>query len=395
LSRNDLQQNGFAKAGARNPQCPAAKLSLMKKLGNSPGASARAPPHLRVIDRIGAIAVRLIELAGKSDGRRLLYIAASAARAKQLSRVLQELAGELGAVHFPPWDCLPYDRTPPSRGAMGKRIGVLHQLAHKLEEPRIVISSPGALIQRVPPRKLVAVPPLRLKAEDKIRIGKLQSDLLHRGYTLDQRVDEPGEVALRGKVVDVFPVTWTTPVRLEHDDSVIYAIRQFDPVSQLTGEAVEDVTLYPAVEYGLGSSPGREAGPWSQAAREAFFDYMPDATMIVEAKAESRRAVIMQQIAESFEIRRAVHRESDPSIASPKHLYLDDGEWSARLAGSMTFEVDESDAGDDRSGPVPNFALSSFVRPRRRDSTRHAGSGDMVAGTQYRHERPHPPELRA
>jgi hypothetical protein len=71
--------------------------------------------------------------------------------------------------------------------------------------------------------------------------------------------------------------------------------------------------------------------------------------MIVEAKAESRRAVIMQQIAESFEIRRAVHRESDPSIASPKHLYLDDGEWSARLAGSMTFEVDESGAGDDRS----------------------------------------------
>jgi transcription-repair coupling factor (superfamily II helicase) len=90
--------------------------------------------NFRVTDRIGAIAVRLIELAGKSDGRRLLYIAASAARAKQLSRVLQELARELGAVHFPPWDCLPYDRTLPSRGAMGKRIGVLHQLAHKLEE---------------------------------------------------------------------------------------------------------------------------------------------------------------------------------------------------------------------------------------------------------------------
>jgi hypothetical protein len=67
LSRNDLQQNGFAKAGTRNPQCPAAKLSLMKKLGISPGASAKAPPHFRVIDRIGAIAVRLMAVHQESD----------------------------------------------------------------------------------------------------------------------------------------------------------------------------------------------------------------------------------------------------------------------------------------------------------------------------------------
>jgi transcription-repair coupling factor (superfamily II helicase) len=333
----------------------------MKKLGTSPGASAKAPPHFRVTDRNGAIAVRVIELADKSKGGRLLYIAASAERAEQLSRVLQELAPELGTVHFPPWDSMPYDRTLPSRTAMGRRVGVLHQLAHRLEAPRIVVSSPDALIQRVPPRKLAAAPPLRLKAGDKVRIEKLQSDLLHRGYTLDQRVDEPGEAALRGKVIDVFPATSATPIRLEYDDSVIYEIRQFDPASQLTGQEVEEVTLYPAVEYDLRSSPGgkpaREVGPWSHEARETFFDYVPDATLIVEAKAESRRVVIMQQIAESFEIRKAVHRGSDPSIASPKQLYLDDGEWSARVAGSMTFELEESGAGDDRSGPVPNFAL--------------------------------------
>jgi transcription-repair coupling factor (superfamily II helicase) len=121
---------------------------------------------------------------------------------------------------------------------------------------------------------------------------------------------------------------------------------------------------------------------------------MPDATLIVEAKAESRHAVIMQQIAESFEIRRAVHRESDPSIAAPKHLYLDDGEWSARLAGSMTFEVDESGAGDDRSGPVPNFALeedpTTVVRRELKGGRRvvvTAGSDNLLSHLRRRTDR--------
>jgi len=117
---------------------------------------------------------------------------------------------------------------------------------------------------------------------------------------------------------------------------------------------------------------------------------MPDATLIVEAKAESRHAVIMQQIAESFEIRKAVHRGSDPSIASPKQLYLDDGEWSARVAGSMTFELEESGAGDDRSGPVPNFALeedpddsfAAFVKRELKSGRRvvvTAGSDNLLS----------------
>ena len=109
---------------------------------------------------LGLEAARLLALS--REGRPLLHLTAGEMRAEDIARVLRELAPETRAQAFPPWDCLPYDWASPSATAMGRRMSVLRQLADPATAPRIVVATPAAVLQRVPPLGAARAFPVRL-----------------------------------------------------------------------------------------------------------------------------------------------------------------------------------------------------------------------------------------
>ncbi|HEX2725720.1 MAG TPA: DEAD/DEAH box helicase, partial [Beijerinckiaceae bacterium] len=303
--------------------------------------------------------VGLAEAAGRAG---VLHVAGSGRRAGALGRVLREFAPDITVIVFPPWDCLPYDRAPPSRDVMGRRVVALHALVAKCRGPRVVIATPDALVQRVPARECAALTPASLEAGDELGLADLGARLQAIGYELDERVDEPGEAALRGQVVDLFPPGMSAPVRIEHEDGAVVTMRRFDPVSQLTTNAIDRVLLHPAAEYpqaGPAAGEGGGAGwyPDDGARLETLFDYLPDATVVLEAKAEERRRVVLEQIADAYRGRaRAAAGEASHAFPPRDRLYLSDPEWDERLRGRRRVLLEDADT-DECSGVVPSFAV--------------------------------------
>src|SRR3954452_3433 len=79
---------------------------------------------------LGLLAIRLLDWAAEAGGGGLIYVAATNRRAERLASILRGLAPELEVLLFPPWDCLPYDRSSPSREAMGRRMATLRRVCH-------------------------------------------------------------------------------------------------------------------------------------------------------------------------------------------------------------------------------------------------------------------------
>src|SRR5690606_19064182 len=122
-------------------------------------------------------------------------------------------------LHFPPWDCLPYDRASPSRHVMGRRMATLSRLTRQTTEaPPIVVTTVAAVLQRVPPQNVSREARLILRPGAPLSLGALEAALMRFGYIMDERIDEPGEAAIRGQVIDLFPAGSDEPVRLEHRD---------------------------------------------------------------------------------------------------------------------------------------------------------------------------------
>src|SRR5215210_1037698 len=95
---------------------------------------------------MGLLAVRLLSLADEAGPRGLIHIAGSDRRAERLGLLLADLAPSLDVIAMPAWDCLPYDRAAPSREVMGRRVVGLRRLAEAGRAPRILVTTPDALL---------------------------------------------------------------------------------------------------------------------------------------------------------------------------------------------------------------------------------------------------------
>ena len=128
-------------------------------------------------------------------------------------------------LRFPAWDCLPYDRVSPNAALVSERIATLARLLEKPPRPRIVLTTVNALVQRVPPRSAFAGASLELRTNGTVQPEQLARFLEANGYGRAGTVMEPGEYAMRGGIIDVFPAGEADPVRLDLFGDTIESIR--------------------------------------------------------------------------------------------------------------------------------------------------------------------------
>src|SRR5690348_9524808 len=193
----------------------------------------------------GADALALAEIARTTGGQDILHVARDGQRLERLQDGLRFFAPEREVLVFPAWDCLPYDRLSPHPDIVAERLETMARLAtpKKPGAPaRVILASVGAALQKVPPRSLYAEAAKVLRKGENVDVNALTKYLGENGYGRADTVMEPGEYAVRGGPLDLFPPGTNETLRLDLFADVLETIRSFDPMSQLTtGERAEVV----------------------------------------------------------------------------------------------------------------------------------------------------------
>lgn len=168
-------------------------------------------------------------------------------QAELLVKQLQKLSPEKKVLWLQGWDCLPYDHISPSSDVMAKRIDALTSLLEE-EVPFCLALSAQSLIQYVPPPVSLLGETLSLRVESKIARDKLIDFLQNKGFQRSTTVYEVGEFAIRGGIVDIFPASFSNPLRIDFFGEEIEKIRIFDPMSQKTIGELNGFSIKPITE---------------------------------------------------------------------------------------------------------------------------------------------------
>jgi len=196
-----------------------------------------------------SIALLLAELA-TSEARPVVYFAESQQAADQLEAAARFFApADLRVLHFPDWETLAYDSFSPHQDIISQRLSVLAELP-ALERGLLIVAAQCAL-HRLPPVEYVSARSISLTAGATLELDGFTNRLVATGYARVPQVTEHGEFALRGALLDVFPMGAEAPIRVDLFDDEIETLRFFDPETQLSGEETPGVVLLPGREIPL------------------------------------------------------------------------------------------------------------------------------------------------
>ncbi|PXW98183.1 transcription-repair coupling factor [Sphaerotilus hippei] len=193
----------------------------------------------------------------QAAGQTLAIIAAEPADVQRLPDELAFFAPELRVAVFPDWETLPYDNFSPHQDLISERLATLWRI--RSGEVDVVLLPATTALTRLAPPSFMAGYTFHFKTRQKLDEAALKSQLTLAGYTHVGQVVSPGEYAVRGGLIDLFPMGSLVPFRVDLFDNEIDSIRVFDPDTQRS--------LYPVPEVRL--LPGREF-PMDEAARTAF-----------------------------------------------------------------------------------------------------------------------------
>ncbi|MFD1217770.1 transcription-repair coupling factor [Microbulbifer celer] len=153
----------------------------------------------------------------------------------------------LDIFQFPDWEILPYDTFSPHQDIISDRLATLYRLPQM--GSGIVIVPVSTLLHRLPPKDYVAGNALILQEGQKFDLDTQRKLLEQAGYHCVDTVYEHGEFAVRGSLMDIFPMGSSLPYRIDLFDDEIESLRTFDPESQRTVDRVEQIHLLPAREF--------------------------------------------------------------------------------------------------------------------------------------------------
>lgn len=158
---------------------------------------------------------------------------------------------ELSVLQYPAWEVLPFDSLSPARQVTATRIIALNAL--RCSTQSIIITTGTALMQRLMPTEIFEKQIQLVSIGDQISRDNLANNLFHSGYRKTALVEEPGDIAIRGAVIDVFPIGQISPVRIELFRGTIEAIREFSTETQRSVNELETVQFLPCREMFLPS----------------------------------------------------------------------------------------------------------------------------------------------
>ena len=154
--------------------------------------------------------------------------------------------------HFPDWETLPYDRFSPYQDIISERLTTLSLIPEFRKE--ILIVSVQTAMHRVVPSEWVASHSFSLVKGEVLDREKFRKKLVDNGYRSSPQVSESGEYAIRGSLIDVFPVGSDNPIRIDFFDNEIETLRMFDVETQRSTQEVKEIRVLPGKEFLLDQS---------------------------------------------------------------------------------------------------------------------------------------------
>ena len=190
----------------------------------------------------------LAKAAQQHDGP-ILVLTDDAASAQKLEIEAQFYLGEtsLPILHFPDWETLPYDTFSPHQDIISERLETLHQLPNF--KRGILLVPITTIMHRISPRSFLESNTLYLQTGDIFDLEKWRSKLEKAGYRYVSQVMEHGEFAVRGAIIDLYPMGSKYPYRIDLFDDEIDSLRSFDPETQRSIENINSLELLPAREF--------------------------------------------------------------------------------------------------------------------------------------------------
>jgi transcription-repair coupling factor (superfamily II helicase) len=320
---------------------------------NGDGAMATVVDALRPDDAgndalmTGAVGPTAIRIAGHAAGAGdLVMLTGTEQRAERLAEMLERLATGHDVLHLPSVDTLPGDGVDASPAVAGRRMAVLQALNRAKRRPVLLVTSAEAATRRVAPPSAFATPTFGIAVGGPYDPDAIAATLETIGYIADDRVDEPAEYAVRG-VLDLYPAAADGPVRIEHADGRVTAIRRYDPVTQRSDAAVDAIVIDPAIE------------PSVPRGSVALFAHLDRPLLLSDPDVPHYRARYLELIADATRTRIANRR------AGAIPTFLDDRAWTNALKGLTQYVVA---AGDEVAGVrfverrQPARALAAAVR---------------------------------
>jgi len=306
----------------------------------------------------------------ESSAQPVLHVARDDKRLAAMQAALGFFAPSVPVFTFPAWDCLPYDRVSPNADVSAARMATLAALVHGMPSKFVLLTSLNAATQRVPARATLREAAFTARVGSRVDEASLRNFLTRMGFSQTANVMEPGDYAVRGGIIDIFPPGQRGPIRLDLFGDTLDGARRFDPATQRTTEKLTEIELAPVsevildeaaitrfrqsyrIEFGAAGtddplyeavSAGRKhAGVehwlgFFQDDLETLFDYLPRGTIMLDDQTSPQRLARWESIADQYSTRMHAlsqkgRMDSVYKPAPPEQLYLDDAAWDKAVA---------------------------------------------------------------
>ncbi|MBZ4192999.1 MAG: transcription-repair coupling factor [Candidatus Contendobacter sp.] len=325
----------------------------------------------------------------------VLVIAPDSQTAARLNTELRIFGGpELELLAFPDWETLAYDGFSPHQDILSQRLATLYRLPQRRRG--VLVAPVATLMQRLAPRDYLDRYALLLQIGERLDLASFRQRLEAASYLCVSQVAERGEFAVRGSILDLFPMGAAQPYRIELFDDDVESIRAFDPDTQLSVDKVQQIKLLPAREFALDKdsiarfrqgwrrqfegdpqrspvyrevSAGHAPGGieyylplfFEQAA--TLFDHLPESTLAIRLDGvDAAMAAFQDQIMDRYEQRR---HDAERPLLPPPLLFLQADQVEQALARYPRVELQEAGNGGVNYPTAPPPALSLQPRQER------------------------------
>ncbi len=335
--------------------------------------------------------------------RDIIYIASSDREMETVRAGLAFFVHDAEIITLPAWDCLPYDRASPNAASLSARITALSKMSELAKNPRIILTTVNAVLQRLPEKSLMQNARFALKSGATLSHDSLIHFLSENGYRRTSKAMDAGEFAVRGSIIDIIPTGQENGIRLDTFGDNLETIRLFEPISQRSTENLSEITLrpasevilnkttiecfrekyrltfgaitrddpvYEAVSEGRGNVGMEHLLPLFYESLTTVFDYAQNATIILDSQAEMAKAERLEQIAEYYEARKNSTKTKQYGVTPypalpPDSLYLTQYDWEARTRDRIVITLKQFIAAGEAYNlnyhPARNFAAGKLT----------------------------------